>query len=50
MVTPPPPLRELSTEEAALLLHLSVNEKKGNTTEASTREESESEIWKKECT
>ena len=46
MVTP----RELSTEEAALFLHLSVDEDKVNTIEASTREQSESEIWKKERT
>ncbi|KAK2547160.1 hypothetical protein P5673_033064 [Acropora cervicornis] len=46
MVTP----QELSTEEAALLLHLSVDEDKVNTIEASTREQSESEIWKKERT
>ena len=46
MVTP----QELSTEEAALLLHLSVDEDKVNTIEASTREQSESEIWKKKPT
>ena len=44
------PPQELSTEEAALLLHLSVDEDKVNTIEASTREQSESEIWKKERT
>ena len=42
--------RELSSEEAALLSHLSVDEDKVNTIEASTREQSESEIWKKERT
>ena len=46
MVTP----LELSTEEAALLLQLSVDEDKVNTIEASTREQSKSEIWKKEHT
>ena len=46
MVTP----RELSSEEAALLSHLSVDEDKVNTIEASTREQSESEIWKKKRT
>ena len=46
MVTP----QELSTEEAALLLHLSEDEDKVNTIEASTREQLESEIWKKERT
>ena len=46
MVTP----RELSSEEAALLSHLSVDEDKVNTIEATSREQSESEIWKKERT
>ena len=46
MVTP----RELSSEEAALLAHLSVDEDKVNTIEATSREQSESEIWKKERT
>ena len=38
MVTP----RELSSEEAALLSHLSVDEDKVNTIEATSREQSES--------
>ena len=46
MVTPP----ELSNKEAALLSHLSVDEDKVNTIEATSREQSESEIWKKERT
>ena len=46
MVTP----RELSREEAALLSHLSVYEEKVNTIAATSREQSESEIWKKERT
>ena len=46
MVTP----RELSSEEAALLSHLSVDEDKVNTIEGTSREQSESEIWKKERT
>ena len=42
--------QELSSEEAALLSHLSVDERKVNTIEATPREQSESEIWKKDCT
>ena len=42
--------RELSSEEAAFLSHLSVDEDKVNTIEASSREQSESEIWKTEHT
>lgn len=42
--------RELSSEEAAFLSHLSVDEDKVNTIEVSSREQSESETWKKERT
>ena len=42
--------RELSSEKAAFLSHLSVDEDKVNTIEASSREQSESEISKKERT
>ena len=44
MVTP----RELSNEEEALLLHLTVDEDRGNAIETNTREQSESDMWKKE--
>ena len=42
--------RELSSEKAAFLSHLSVDEDKVNAIGASSREQSESEIWKKERT
>ena len=46
MVTP----RELSNEEEALLLHLTVDGDRVNAIETNTREQSESDMWKRERT